>query len=184
VPTAEDNSVIGDKVAMAVNFAWNRPWVDQWWVALWWAVQMERCYSGPGVVPNDTSSYRLIANETCAALTHVADWAETDVTNPLDKTTLRNVFDQSEHLKLARVVANTAKHRERSNPNATAAQVVQVTVDVDRDGVPIRTVTIRWQDSAGQSGTVDALELVQGALAEWRAVFVDNEIADPYPGGL
>lgn len=98
--------------------------------------------------------------------------------------TLLAVFDQSQFLKLAKVIANTSKHRGRSDPNATAAQVVGVTVGVNADGVPVREVTIQWQDSSGQGGMVDALELVRGALDEWRAVFADHGITDPYPNGL
>lgn len=184
MPTAEDESLNTDRVAVTVNFAWNRPWVDQWWVALWWAVQVERCYLGPGVEPNDTSSYRLIVNAACVALTHVRDWVKSDVANPLDGPTLAKVFEERQFLKLARMVANTAKHRVRSDDNATAAQVVAVIVAVNEDGIPVRTVTIRWKDSTGKSGTVDALELVRGAVQEWRDVFATNGITDPYPKGL
>lgn len=182
MPTGS-NSVRTDNqvTSVSVSYASQRPWFDQWWVALWWLDQVERCYAGRSDGPRDTSGWRLIAQEACLAMCHVRDWLEHDPAVPLNGGQLRRIVERKVWLKLATDVANTSKHHTRLKGGVTA-RVGSVSVsgaDVKR-GV----VAISWNDGQGQGASVDALALVRGAASEWRTVLADHGIADPYAQGV
>jgi hypothetical protein len=45
-------------------------------------------------------------------------------------------------------------------------------------------MTIERRQPNGDTEVEDALDLVRGAVAEWRAVFAAHQITDPYPSGI
>lgn len=173
-----DDAITG----IAVTYGWERPWFDQWWVALYWADQVGRCYAGRPDPPHDTSGWALMAREAALALCHVMDWLAHDPNVPLAEDQLRTIVGQNKWLQLATDIANTTKHHTRSQPSAAAAKISGVSVS-GTIGTRIGRMTIERRRN-GNTEVEDALDLVQGGVAEWRAVLADHDITDPYPNGI
>jgi hypothetical protein len=102
---------------------------------------------------------------------------------PLTEDQLRTIVGQNNWLQLATDIANTTKHHTRSQASATSAKVSGVST-----GGTIGTwhgrMTIERRQPNGDTEVEDALDLVRGAVAEWRAVFAAHQITDPYPSGI
>src|ERR1039458_5860319 len=173
MPTAEDELGLKDAVtSVSVTFAWDRPWSDQWWVALWWLNQVELCYKGRSEGPSDTSGWGLIVREACLAIYHVSDWLGSDPAVPLSSSRVSAQVTASKWLLLTPGVANTSKHRTVTiGKNPITAKVGNVAVRMIEGGLSAGVVTIDWCDAAGTTGNEDALDLVRGAIGEWRSIF-------------
>lgn len=169
--------------SISVRYSWPRPWHDQWWLALWWCDQVERCYAGRTDGPSDTNGWAAFAREACIALCHVRDWLEHDPAVPLTGSDLLAIVRHSRYLQLVTDVANTSKHLKRRS-NQTTAAIAEATINGVR-GEPLRgIISIAWQAADGRSGLEDALDLILGAIADWRMAFVTHAIPDPYPVGV
>jgi hypothetical protein len=184
MPSAYDEARASDAVtSMSVRYAWARPWHEQWWLALWSSNQVARCYAGRTDGPGEANGWGALVREACIALCHVRDWLEHDTAVPLTRGQLRTIVRRSRCLQLVTDVANTSKHHTRQG-NQTTARIEQITINGVRGEPQQGIVSIAWRSVDGRSGQEDALDLIRGAVADWRGVFITHGIPDPYPTGV
>ena len=168
---------------VSVSYNWDRPWIDQWWVALYWADQIERCYVGRPDPPHDTNGWKLMGQQAALAICHVMDWLAHDPNVALTESQLRTIVEQSYWLQFVTDVANTLKHRTRSSPSAATAHVSSVLVQGTVGNLQCQ-LKVERRHANGAVEIVDARDLVQGGIREWRTVLAAHQIQDPHPNGI
>jgi hypothetical protein len=104
---------------------------------------------------------------------HLGDWLWEDRTTGLTHQQVRTFIDKEAALRICAGVANTSKHRTRSQPNAITARIASV--GFDGEGTH---VTIDWSEGL-HGGTENALDLARRCVTAWDGYLKASGLQSP-----
>ncbi len=150
-----------------------RPWTEKWLLILSRIKALQAVYSGDthGLGNLEIDSRALDFFVECD---HLRDWLEGDLP-ALPSITPADIdrhFQSSQALRRCNAVCNSHKHHTRRS--GTTARIR----DTEMTGGKARvTIEVDW--ASPSAAMVDALDLAEDCVADWRAFFTAFGIAEP-----
>ena len=175
--SVHDSASATDAISrLGMAYAPDRPWQEQWAAVLNGLEELRKAYAGRTDGPRDTNRWRQIPIEFCEDAYHLKDWVKNDPLVPLAvRDGVKTFVRSSTAIRLVGDLANTHKHRTRDG-GGTAARIAFV--DLQPGSSTKATFRIEWTRPDGKTGTEDALDVAEAAVAEWRAFFAANGLSE------
>lgn len=154
----------------------HRPWLEKWRFVLHHGDRLRRYYVSD--VP-DTGNLDVEAWATgfFVECDHLVDWLSQDVSalGGVTEKEIRDFAESSEALQRCDAICNTHKHHTRGVPTKPTARIG----DVEQSGGRWRvTVELDWL-LRPNGPTIDALDLADQCVAEWRRFFKLHGTTEP-----
>jgi hypothetical protein len=150
----------------------SRPWGEKWQVAMYCFDRLEEAYD-PAYGRLDIQDVRARVTAFFSACFDLRDWIKS--ARPDLKEKAAKLFNNPGVLSQCADIANTYKHRDRSQAGARTARVLEVAVEPGGGA----SVSLDLDCDNPETSVRDALELARGCLAAWRAFFLENKLIEP-----
>jgi hypothetical protein len=156
---------------ISVGYDPDRPWYAQWH-SVRQHLQTVEADCQPGGYQGNDPVKRDFENFFTQCF-HLGDWLWEDKSTGLTDKQVRAFIDQDAAMRICAGMANTTKHRTRSQPNAMTARIAAVGFD---DGGT--RVSIDWSEGP-HGGTENALDLAWRCVAAWEGYLKANGLQSP-----
>jgi hypothetical protein len=156
---------------ISIGYNPDRPWYAQWHNVRQHLHTVEadsrpNAYQGNNPVKRDFENF-------FTHCFHLGDWLWEDKSTGLTEKQVRKFIEKDPALRICAGVANTTKHRTRSQSNAMTARIASVGFN-DKE----TRVSIDWSKGP-HGGTVDALDLARRCVAAWKGYLKANGLQSP-----
>ena len=170
--TVSDIAAASDAVVeLGIGYGPHRPWWEKWQEAVDALAELDNAYAGklPG---SDSNFYKRLMTHFCHACFAVKDWLKDDPRITVPDDVIEKYVNEAPALSVVRDVSNTDKHRTRY-AGQRAARVHSVNITP-------RAVYISVDFEGAHAGPpMDAQDLAERAIAEWRSFFKAHGITEP-----
>jgi hypothetical protein len=161
----------GRSGSFTIGYGPDRPWYVQW-RSVRQHLEIVESNCRPGAYRGN-EPVRLDFENFFTQCLHLGDWLWEDKTTGLTETQVRKFIEKDQALRVCAGMANTSKHRTRSQANALTARIASVTSDPNGT-----RASIAWSKGF-DSGTEDALDLAGRCMAAWDGYLKANGLRSP-----
>jgi hypothetical protein len=156
---AQVSVAVATAVKASVGYGADRPWYAQWYDVREHLRTVDADCQ-PGAYQGNQRVKRAFENFFTECF-HLGDWLWDDKATGLTKKQVSAFILKDPALRVCEGVANTSKHRTRSQPGAMTAWIASVTPD--EKGT---RATVEWSQSQN-SGTTDAFAVARRCVDAW-----------------